>query len=636
MNPRLHLFALLASMAITGHAAVPTPEKLLPDETLGVVTVPDWAKAKAAYDGNATSQLWRDPALKPFKDKLLNKISEEFLKPLERELGVKLKDYNDLARGQVTLAVLQNGWKGKEEPFPAWLLLVDTRDKSGQLKTSLADLRKKWMDAGKALKTEKIRDVEFVTLTVAGDELARALEKSLPDSSPDKGDGSKQKADDKKPDLKSAITIGQSESLLIVGNNPKAIEKVLARQSGGAIQALSEQAAFDADYQARFRNALVYGWVHFKPISAALNRLASDAANDKSPDSPDWSKIVPLTGLAGLQAISFNLKETPEGSFGEIYLRVPAGGRVGIFKMIAAEPKDASPPPFIPADAVKYQRFRVDVQKAWNTLESMLSEISPQMGGGMKLILETAGKDKDPNFDLRKELIGNLGDDFISYQKNPRSNTLAALSSPPSLFLFGSPNAEKLAAALKTVTSLLPPQLTNIKERELLGRKVYSLTLPGGPSPDGSSSQRSLSYTASGGYVAMSTDDAILESYLRSGDSTGKTLRDAAGLADAAQKIGGLSTGLFGYENTSETMRVTLDALKNDSGSLEKLLALMPFTARFEGKEGKGLKEWVDFSLLPSFDRIAKYFYFTIYSGGANADGMSYKIFSPTPPLLKK
>ena len=62
----------------------------------------------------------------------------------------------------------------------------------------------------------------------------------------------------------------------------------------------------------------------------------------------------------------------------------------------------------------------------------------------------------------------------------------------------------------------------------------------------------------------------------------------------------------------------------------------MPFTARFEGKEGKGLKEWVDFSLLPSFDRIAKYFYFTIYSGGANADGMSYKIFSPTPPLLKK
>ena len=35
-----------------------------------------------------------------------------------------------------------------------------------------------------------------------------------------------------------------------------------------------------------------------------------------------------------------------------------------------------------------------------------------------------------------------------------------------------------------------------------------------------------------------------------------------AGLADAAQKVGGMGTGLFGYENASETMRVTLEALK--------------------------------------------------------------------------
>src|SRR5439155_1626699 len=202
-------------------------------------------------------------------------------------------------------------------------------------------------------------------------------------------------------------------------------------------------------------------------------------AKDKSPDSPDWSKIVTVTGLAGLKTISFNLNETPEGSFGEFHLGAPAAGRIGIFKIIASEPKDASPPPFVPADAVKFQRFRLDVQKAWNTLESAITEISPQMGGGLKLILETAGKDKDPNFDLRKELIGNLGDDIISYQKSPRGSTLADLNSAPSLFLLGSPNAEKLAAALKTISSLLPPQLTNIKERELLGRKVYSLALPG-------------------------------------------------------------------------------------------------------------------------------------------------------------
>ena len=636
MNKQIQTFALLASFSFIGHAAVPPPEKLLPAETLGVITMPDCAKARAAYDANAGSRLLRDPALKPFKDKLINKINDEFIKPLERELGVKFEDYRGLAQGQFTLAVLQNGWQGKEDRVPAWLLLIDAKDKSGQLKTNLADLRKKWIDAGKNLRTEKIRDVEFTTLTVSGEDVARTLEKSLADSKADKENKPAEKSDGKKPASKTTITIGQSDSLLVVGSDAGAIEKILVRQSGGGIPPLGEQAAFDADYQARFRNTLVYGWINCKPIVDALGRLASDAAaRNNDPDSPDPSKIITAAGLNGLNTISFTLNETAEGSFGEFHLGVPAAARAGIFKIIATEPKDAHPPPFVPADAVKFQRFRLDTQKAWNTLENMLMDISPRMAGGLKLIVDTAGKDKDPDFDLRKELIGNLGDDIITFQKIPRSNTLSGLSSPPSIFLLGSSNAEKLAAALKTIASLLPPQLTNIKERELLGRKVYSLAMPGA-NPDGSLSQRNFSYTASGGYLAMSTDDALLETYLRSSDNTGKALRDSAGLNDAAQKIGGMSTGLFGYENTSETLRVTLEALKNDSGMLEKMLALAPFAARFNGNDGKGLKDWLDFSLLPPFEQIAKYFYFTVYSGSANADGLNYKLFSPTPPALRK
>src|SRR5947207_3093504 len=322
MNTPMKCFVLLASFTLIGHGAVPPPEKLLPDDTLGVITVPDCAKARAAYDANATSQLWRDPALKPFREKLVSKINEEFVKPLERELGVKLKDYSGLAQGQFTFAVLQNGWRGKEDPSPAWLLLMDARDKSSQMKTNLAELRKKWMDAGKKLKTEKIRDVEFVTLKISGDDVAKALQKSILDSRTDKEDGPKDKPEEKQTESQGTITLGQSESLLIVGNNPKAIEKILARQSGGAVQALGEQAAFDADYQARLRPALVYGWVHFKPIAAVLNSLASDGAKDRSSDSPDWAKAVTASGLAGLKTISFTLNESAEGSTGELHLAV--------------------------------------------------------------------------------------------------------------------------------------------------------------------------------------------------------------------------------------------------------------------------------------------------------------------------
>ena len=140
----------------------------------------------------------------------------------------------------------------------------------------------------------------------------------------------------------------------------------------------------------------------------------------------------------------------------------------------------------------------------------------------------------------------------------------------------------------------------------------------------------------SGGYVAISTDDAMLEGYLRSSEHSGKSLRETVGLAEAAQKLGGMGSGLFGYENASETVRVAIEALKNDSGSLERMLTMTPFGPKLKKKEGDGLKDWLDFSLLPSFDRIAKYFYFTVYAGSVNADGLSYKMYSPTPPQLRK
>ncbi len=50
----------------------------------------------------------------------------------------------------------------------------------------------------------------------------------------------------------------------------------------------------------------------------------------------------------------------------------------------------------------------------------------------------------------------------------------------------------------------------------------------------------------------------------------------------------------------------------------------------------KDMKDWFDFSTLPTFDKITKYFHFVVYGGNANADGLSWKMFAPTPPQLKR
>ena len=171
----------------------------------------------------------------------------------------------------------------------------------------------------------------------------------------------------------------------------------------------------------------------------------------------------------------------------------------------------------------------------------MLNEFNPQYSSVINFVLQTAGKDKDENYDLKSELLGNLGDDIIHYEKAPQGNTLADLNSAPSLYLIGSPNAGKLAAALKTGLSFMGAA----KEREFLGRQIYTLTT----AAQGAMPAHSFSFAGSGGYVALSGDTEILEEFLRSNDSKGKTLNDTAGLADAAQKAGGMGTGLFGFDN---------------------------------------------------------------------------------------
>jgi hypothetical protein len=352
------------------------------------------------------------------------------------------------------------------------------------------------------------------------------------------------------------------------------------------------------------------------------------------------TKILAATGFNAIKTLAFSVQMANEGSTVQFFASVPESSRQGIFTVFP-QTKDASPPPFVPADAVKFQRWRVDGQKAWTTLQKVLSDISPQAKAGINFMIDTANgaaKEKDPDFDMNKNFFGNLGDDMISYEKAPHGTTLAELNSAPSLFLLGSPNPDQVVSALKYLLMLANPQGASPKEREFLGRKIYSVSMPGPAAPGGNFSDsaapatRSLNYTASGSYVAISTDASMVEEYLRSADSPQKALRETPGLTDATAKVGGSSTGLFGYENQAETTRAVFEALRNStngpSSSILPGLGALP--------NAGNLKDWMDFSLLPSFDKVSKYFGFTVYAASASPDGLTFKMFAPVPAGLRK
>jgi hypothetical protein len=645
MRVVLLLLTLLVPADVYLCAATPSAEQLLPTDTLALVSIPDWDQAVASWKESAQGKLWSDAALKPFKEKLYERWREEWTGPLERQMGIKLADYADLPHGQVTFALIQNGWGIESDGKLGFVLLLDTKDKQELLKNRLSEFKQKWIDSGKQQKTEKIRELDFTTLILTGEDLSNLLDKVLPASKEEKDD------DDKDPaanaSLKSAkteIVLGQSGSLLIVANDQKTVEKILVRQTGGLLPALADQGHYQANHSSLFREAKAFAWLNFAVVYDHFRKqMSRGTAGGKETGLAglSWDRILAATGLGGVGTLAARLNTSAEGLSAGLFVGVPEARRRGLLDLAATEHKEAGPPTFVRADVMKFRRWRLNGRKAWTTVENLLTSISPEMAGLVQLGLEAAGKDRDPDFNLKKALLDNLGEDLVSVQKSPHSSDKKTLNAPAPLYLVGSPTPEQFVQALKVGTALMPlaGAEPGIKEREFLGHRIYSLALSGlEPEPGkAASSERSFSFAATAGYAAMSTDASVLEEYLRSSESAGQPLRETPGLSEAAQKVAGTSTGFFGYENTVETARLWLEGAKSETAALDKLLSLTPLAGdkSISPEEKKKMTGWFDFTLMPPFETISKYFSFLVYSLNSSKDGITFQVFMPTPAALK-
>jgi hypothetical protein len=321
------------------------------------------------------------------------------------------------------------------------------------------------------------------------------------------------------------------------------------------------------------------------------------------------------------------LRESHDGSMLTVHLDAPNGERTGLLKILALPDKDANPPAFVPDDAVKFSRIRLDGKQTWTELQKIVAAISPGGLASLNSVIDLANasaQQKDPSFDLRNNLFGNLGDDIVSYQKSPAGDSLAAFGNPPALTLVAVNNPDQVIQAIKVIASMVTSQAAAEPPRDFLGHKIYSIALRPQQTADGTAVPATpLLVSASSGYVAISVDPGILEEYLRSVDGKTKPLSQLPGLTDAEQHIGGANGGLFGYQNQLDTMRTSFKLLKNASSSD---LTMKMFPPSFRG--------WMDFTLLPDFDQVAKYFYISVYGANTTDDGINLKVFTPRPPQL--
>jgi hypothetical protein len=305
---------------------------------------------------------------------------------LDHDFGIKFSDYAGLAQGQFTIALLPLNDPDKTNQPYSPIILIDTRDRSEQLKTNLANVKKKWTAAGKTSKTDKIRDVEFTTFMTSSDDLSWQKlfpgKAKTPNADPDETNSPPKKFD---------LIVGQSDSLLIISDSTKTIEQVLSRQAGGLAPALEEQPAFQADFAGRLRGSVWYIWGNLGSVIGTFSKQGDTADDSKSSPLPKASALIKGAGLNDLTSISLSCTDSPEGLSSLMYLGWPENSRHGILKALVTDAKDSSPPPFVPADVVKFSRFRLNIPKSWTTLESALNEINPAASGTLNFFLQSAG-----------------------------------------------------------------------------------------------------------------------------------------------------------------------------------------------------------------------------------------------------
>ena len=584
------------TLVSSANAAKATPplEALLPAGTVLVVAAPNYASAKKHFKASASGRFWDSAEFKPFRKKLAAGFEANVMAEIEEELAIDFDAFEKMASGSVALAVVPGQDAGEE---PALLLLLDAGRKSVTLRRALSRLERDWKKNDREVSETEIGGVDFTTVS--------------------------------DPEGDQQVHIGRVGAQLFVGTKSAQIEGVLARLNGKGSGTLADNPAFAADHGAVLKGADFYVWAN---PGAVLPQLL-DNLPDGAELGIDFGEVVGALGINGLGTFAMAYSERPSGAHYELFIGLPKANRKGLFSLLETKQADASPPPFVPSNVGGFLRWRLNMDAAWKNLEKLLLELSPDVANMVEFTVGLLGKDKDSNFDFKKSFLNNFGDDLILYQMPPKSSALNDIGAGPIVVLVKSPNPDELIKGIGAVPGILPPPLNEaaMLPRRLGDHTVYSFELAEFPDPStGELVKMELLLAARDGYMAVSTDADLLQMFL-----DGKTMGSLAkrdGLATAATSVGGMDSGIFGYQNDRDMVLSTIDTLRDNTDQFDMILSMIPMDDLGEVSLG----EWLDFSLLPTGSKIAKYFDFTVYGAETNDRGISLKMFSPRPATLKR
>lgn len=513
------LLGLVALLTAAPALAAAPAEKCLPQTTLGFVKIENAAQLREAFKSSQLGQLAADPATKPLKDEILERLKKPSEK-LRARIGLSLGELIRLPQGEVSLALVAT--EGGEQPV-AVLVSADAGEKQAQMSELMDKLTAMAKEEGNTqITTEEFAGSTLHIIRHGGDD-----------------------AKDQPP-----IVWTQAGSTFHLATSVAALKDRLAKADGredslGALasyKAVQDQVGADGQIS----------W--FLDIEHAL-KLVVKAVGEQNGNAAQIEAQLQLTGLDGLKAIGGRAGVNVGGydQLNRTFLYAP-GESQGLLKLFVLPPAELKPQAWVPASIASYQTVSWDLDSAYKAINDLVDQVAPGVLAGIEQQL--AGP-KGDGLNFEKDIFGPLGD-RITVLTDLKPGSGETKDAPVQRILVGIA-LEDAKAFQNTINKLVALANASPKKREFQGTTIQDFELPELPNAEASGIRGPVSVAVAKDTLFLATEPTLLEQVLRGGPG----LADSPGYRAVAAKLPAQSSSQS-YQKAEQQARAVYDMLKSE------------------------------------------------------------------------
>jgi hypothetical protein len=565
----MYCFAIIAIASLLStsplFAARPTAARLLPENTVAMVSVADAKTLAEKFMNTDLGRMSQDPQLKPLIEHLYGSLGE-FIDKLKDEIGLSLDQIAALPQGEITAALIIPA-----DSTPGGVLVFDAKDQIENARTLIERL-KKLLEREKGVKSEET--IEDVKCTIYRSPDENAPEKTL--------------------------VFFEKDSAIAVCINLEVAKQVLAVWTEKKdARSLAENATY-ATIASRCRGTKdeepqIIWFADPINLMKGLTRdnmgLAFTVAS------------FPALGLDGLSGVGGSMIFDTEQFDGIMHLHVAlASPRTGAIKAVAFEPGSAKPEHWAPADVATYMTLNWNFDKSIKAIEKLSDSFRNE--GDFAKNLENFNKEFST--DLQKEIIPALDGrvTYINWVEKPvkltSSHTLAALKLK---------DKEKAVETAQKFLDAIAKKDTQgmIEKKTHAGVSYYCVNIPTPQMPEGAEPppMPKPCFGILEDYVMFSNQEGVYRQVLSTAAGEAKPLDGELDYKLVARKLervaGGNKPAMMAFQRPEEGFRYMYDLATSDFAKNQ-----MNRAAERE-QFWKTVSSALDKNPLPPFSVIQKY-----------------------------